>query len=138
MNTQNNDTEVKKDASIDWVLARLKNRAEWLPNELQPDIDGMKNHYLQALVVDKVWAALFLKELNDVADSVDARSLELSESFKIQAWGMDAIVTFVQATLKKQEEISIWVVQWTHTMADFDALEAERSEFFAQHSKASV
>jgi hypothetical protein len=59
--------------TIDSVTARLQEHAKGLPEGLQPDVAGMKAHYFQTLVVNRVGAALFVKELNYIADHVDAK-----------------------------------------------------------------
>jgi hypothetical protein len=124
--------------TIDSVTARLQEHAKGLPEGLQPDVAWMKAHYFQALVVDRVGAALFIKELNDIADYVDAKIWEMTRTFEEWVAGMEGIADFFKATMKKQEEISIWIFQGTHTLADFDALEAERAEFFKQHTKVQA
>jgi hypothetical protein len=108
--------------TIDSVIARLQEHSKGLPEGLQPNVG----------------AALFVKELNDIADHVDAKIWEMTRIFEEWVAGMEGITDFVKATMKKQEEISIWIFQGTHTLADFDALEAERAEFFKQHAKAQA
>jgi hypothetical protein len=124
--------------TIDSVIARLQEHSKGLPEGLQPNVAGMRSHYFRALVADRVGAALFVKELNDIADHVDAKIWEMTRIFEEWVAGMEGITDFVKATMKKQEEISIWIFQGTHTLADFDALEAERAEFFKQHAKAQA
>jgi hypothetical protein len=59
--------------TIDSVIARLQEHSKGLPEGLQPNVAGMRSHYFRALVADRVGAALFVKELNDIADHVDAK-----------------------------------------------------------------